>query len=63
MKLRNYLESISGVGIFPVITLIIFFGFFTALSIWALRVRKEHLTNMNNLPFDTTDDLNNIPQA
>ena len=50
MKLRNYLESISGVGIFPVITLVMFFGFFTLLTIWAFRARKEHLTEMNNLP-------------
>ena len=56
MKLRNYLESIAGVGIFPVITLVIFFAFFTLLSIWAIRARKEHLNAMNNLPFDYAQD-------
>jgi cytochrome c oxidase cbb3-type subunit 3 len=59
MKLRNYLESIAGVGIFPVITLVIFFGFFTLLSIWAFRARKEHLNAMNNLPL--LDGSENIP--
>jgi cytochrome c oxidase cbb3-type subunit 4 len=63
MKLRNYLESISGVGIFPVITLLIFFGFFTALSVWAIRARKEHLSAMNNLPLEDTEVSNYTQQA
>ena len=52
MKLRNYLQSIAGVGIYPVITLLIFFIFFSLLAIWAMRARKEHLTAMNNIPLD-----------
>ena len=65
MKLRNYLESISGVGIFPVITLVIFFGFFTLLSIWAFRARKEHLDAMNSLPLLDGNEENDTytPQA
>jgi cytochrome c oxidase cbb3-type subunit 3 len=65
MKLRNYLETISGVGIFPVITLLIFFGFFTALSIWAIRARKEHLSAMNHLPLldDGAENPTHNPQA
>lgn len=59
MKLRNYLESIDGVGIFPVITLVIFFGFFTILAIWAFRARKEHLTAMNALPLNDSHEINN----
>lgn len=56
MKLRNYLESISGVGVFPVITLVIFFGFFTLLALWAIRARKEHLNAMNRLPLTDGDE-------
>jgi hypothetical protein len=55
MKFRNYLESIAGVGIYPVITLLIFFIFFSILTIWALRARKEHFTSINNLPLDAND--------
>jgi hypothetical protein len=64
MKLRNYLESIAGVGIFPVITLSIFFLFFALLSIWALSVRKEHLKAMNHLPLldDGADNQTHQPQ-
>lgn len=58
MKLRNYLETISGVGVFPVITLSIFFLFFTLLAIWAVCARKEHLSKMNRLPLLDESELN-----
>jgi hypothetical protein len=52
MKFKNYLQSIAGVGIYPVITLLIFFIFFSLLTLWAVRARKEHLTSINNIPLD-----------
>lgn len=52
MKFRNYLESIAGVGIYPVITLVIFFSFFTILAIWAFRARKQHFDAISSLPLD-----------
>jgi len=52
MKVRNYLENIAGVGIYPVITLIMFFLFFTVLTIWVIRARKNHYTDISNLPLN-----------
>ena len=52
MKFKNYLQSIAGVGIYPVITLLIFFIFFSLLAIWAIKARTEHLAIINNLPLD-----------
>lgn len=66
MKLRNYLESISGVGIFPVITLVIFFTVFVLLGAWAFIARKEHLQAMNHLPLlddGSTESENIHPKA
>ncbi|GAH92645.1 unnamed protein product, partial [marine sediment metagenome] len=42
MKFRNYLETIAGVGIYPLISLLIFFAFFVGLLIyvWGLDKRK-----------------------
>lgn len=54
MKFINYLESIAGVGIFPLLSLCIFFIFFVFLSIWALQVSKEHLDKMKNIPFSSS---------
>lgn len=52
MKVRNYLENIAGVGIYPVITLLIFFFFFTLLSIWVIRARKQQYVSISNLPLE-----------
>jgi cytochrome c oxidase cbb3-type subunit IV len=60
MKFKNYLESITGIGIYPMVSLIIFFGFFTLLTIWALKVNKGYINTLKNLPVDnTTDNTNN----
>ena len=59
MKFINYLESIAGVGIFPLISLCMFFLFFVVLTIWALKVSKEHLDEMKNIPLEKTIDSKN----
>ena len=52
MKVRNYLESIAGVGIFPVITLLIFFLFFSMLLFWVLRSRNYQYQELSQLPLE-----------
>jgi cytochrome c oxidase cbb3-type subunit 3 len=50
MKFRNYLETIAGVEIYPLISLIIFFAFFVGLLIYVLRLDNESLNKMRRLP-------------
>lgn len=52
MKFRHYLETIAGVDIYPMISLIIFFTFFTGLAIWAVKANKEYINRSKNLPLD-----------
>ena len=52
MKFRNYLETIAGVGIFPLISLLIFFIFFVVLLIQVFRIDKKTLNKMKNIPLD-----------
>jgi cytochrome c oxidase cbb3-type subunit III len=52
MKFRNYLETISGIGIFPLISLIIFFVFFISLLIYVLRIDKKTIDRMSNIPLN-----------
>lgn len=52
MKFRHYLENIAGVDIYPLISLIIFFTFFTGLAIWAMKANKEYINRSKNLPLD-----------
>lgn len=52
MKVRNYLESIAGVGIFPVTTLLIFFTFFSLLTVWVIRSRRSRYDTQAQLPLE-----------
>ena len=56
MKFINYLQSIAGVEVFPMISLLVFFLFFVALATWALRVKKDYITEMKNMPLDKSTE-------
>ena len=55
MKFINYLESITGVGIYPLTSLVIFFTFFVALTAWALKANKNYISEMKQLPFNENE--------
>jgi len=56
MKFRNYLESIAGVDIYPLVSLVIFFAFFACLAIWAFSVSKQHISYMKQMPVKDDDN-------
>ncbi len=51
MKFKNYLETITGVGIYPLMSLAIFFLFFSAMTYWVLKADKGYINSMKNIPF------------
>ncbi len=51
MKFIHYLETITGVGIYPLTSLFIFFAFFTVVTAWVLQADKGHIVSMKNIPF------------
>lgn len=52
MKFINYLTSIAGVEIFPLISLLIFFAFFIALGVYLMKADKTRIQYLEALPFD-----------
>lgn len=52
MKFRNYLETIAGIEIFPLISLIIFFAFFLSLIVFVMRLDKKSITKISSLPLN-----------
>ncbi len=52
MKFVNYLEQISGVSIYPLISLILFMVLFIAVIIYAVRASNKSISEMENLPLD-----------
>lgn len=55
MKFKHYLETISGISIFPMISLAIFFIFFAVLIIWTMTLKKERIAKMKNIPLDQSN--------
>jgi hypothetical protein len=58
MKFIHYLESIMGIGIFPLISLILFFTFFTVLLLYVFRADKQHIQELKHLPLAENDSSN-----
>ena len=50
MKFSSYLEQITGVRIYPIISLVMFVVFFTGVMIWIYSIDKKEIEHMENLP-------------
>ncbi|MFC0605071.1 CcoQ/FixQ family Cbb3-type cytochrome c oxidase assembly chaperone [Winogradskyella pulchriflava] len=53
---KNHMDSISGIEIYPIISLLIFFIFFVALFWWVITAKKDYITTVSNLPLDNQND-------
>lgn len=53
---KNYMDSIEGIEIYPIISLLIFFSFFVALFYWVFTAKKEYIRQMRNIPFENQND-------
>lgn len=49
---KNHMESITGIEVYPMLSLIIFFTFFVALFWWVFTAKKEHINNVSQIPLD-----------
>jgi len=59
---KNVVEAIEGIGIWGVVSLMIFFLFFVTVTIWAIRADKNHIQHMKRLPLDDEVDQDNNDQ-
>lgn len=51
-QVKHNMETISGVEIYPIISLLIFVGFFVGLAFWVLSYKKDKIDEMSQIPFD-----------
>ena len=50
------MESIAGIEIYPIISLLIFFIFFVVLFWWVFTAKKEYINKVSNLPLDNNQN-------
>jgi fructose-specific phosphotransferase system IIC component len=52
MKFINYLEKITGVSIYPLISFVIFGLFFLVMLIWVIKADKKTIYDISRIPLD-----------
>ncbi len=57
-QIKHNMETISGVQIYPIVSLLIFFLFFVGLGFWVFSYKKEKITELSNMPLQ--DDNNKV---
>jgi cytochrome c oxidase cbb3-type subunit 4 len=67
---KQYAESIDGVNIYPMVSLVIFFLFFVVLLYYVTKMDKAKVKEISRIPLDDDDEQladtliqNNLKQA
>ena len=55
--IKHHLDTISGVEIYPIISLLLFFTVFTTMLIIVMKMPKKNIDKLSHLPLD--NDTNN----
>ena len=50
-QIKHNMETIAGVEIYPIVSLLIFFLFFVGLGFWVFSYKKEKINEMSQIPF------------
>lgn len=64
--IKQYAESIDGVNIYPIISLLIFFIFFIVLLYYVKRMDKKKVNEISRIPLDQDSEnltTNQLKQA
>lgn len=51
-QIKHNMETIAGVSIYPILSLLIFFLFFVSLGIWVFTYKKEKIEELSQLPLN-----------
>ena len=55
---KDYLQSIEGVEVYAIISMIIFITFFIGILIWLFKVDKQYIKKMRELPLEKDSSMN-----
>ncbi|WP_309642407.1 CcoQ/FixQ family Cbb3-type cytochrome c oxidase assembly chaperone [Flavobacterium sp.] len=51
-QIKHNLETINGVAIYPILSLLIFFVFFVVLGAWVFSYKKEKINELSQIPLN-----------
>lgn len=55
-QIKHNMETIAGVEIYPIFSLLIFFVFFLGLGIWVFSYQKETINELSQIPLQSGED-------
>lgn len=56
--IKQYAETIKGIDVYPLISLVIFFTFFVVLLVLVKKMKKERVEALSNLPLENEELTN-----
>ena len=54
--IKGHMETIQGIEIYPIISLLIFFLFFVVLFWWVLTAKKDYVKEVSQIPLESKND-------
>ncbi|RZJ68685.1 MAG: CcoQ/FixQ family Cbb3-type cytochrome c oxidase assembly chaperone [Flavobacterium sp.] len=51
-QIKHSMETISGVAIYPIVSLSIFFVFFVVLGFWVASYKKQKIEELSQIPLN-----------
>jgi cytochrome c oxidase cbb3-type subunit IV len=55
---KELLQSIEGIEVYPIISLLIFLALFAGVVIWIIKLDKKYIKEVGALPLDNSEDKN-----
>lgn len=56
-QIKHNMETIAGVAIYPILSLMIFFLFFVGLALWVFSYKKEKIDELSQIPLNDNPTL------
>lgn len=51
--IKGHMDSIQGIELYPIISLLIFFIFFVILFVWVFTAKKNYIDTVSNIPLES----------
>lgn len=51
------METIAGVAVYPILSLLLFFAFFVGLGIWVFSYKKEKIDELSQIPLNDNQTI------
>ncbi len=59
----HFLEDVAGIGIFPLISFILFFLFFLSVTYYVIRLDKKYVEEVASYPYSDDNEPENTGRA